>query len=442
MATSGVTTNVSELPESRVRVEAEVAPEEIDKQIAIAAKSLGRQLRVPGFRNGKVPAPIVIQRMGRDAILDDAVRDSLPAWYSAAIDDARIVPIGDPDIDLGEMPTEGKPLTFSIEIGVRPAATLGKYKNLKVGKPSTDVADEAIDTEISELRDRAGRLEAVDRPAAKGDFVVMDFVGSIDDVPFEGGEARDHMLELGSGQFIGNFEEQLEGVSAGDEKTITVTFPDEYQAEHLAGKDAQFAVTVKEIKAKELPELDDDFALEQGHDTLDELREEIRARLAETLEKQSEARFRENALDAAVENATVDLPDALVQARAKELWENMVHTLSHQGINREMYLQIAGKTEDEIVEEAKPDASKHLKREAVLAAIVEAEGIDPTDEELLEALAPDAERANVSAKKLLERVKSGGRLDALKEDVSHSTAIDRLVESATAVDAPAEDPEN
>ena len=166
MATAGVSTSVTELPESRVRVEAEVAPEEIEKRIAQSAKTLGRQLRVPGFRPGKVPAPIVIQRVGRHAVLDEAVRDHLPAWYSSAIDDARIAPIGDPDLDLGTLPEEGKPLTFSIEIGVRPAATLGDYKGLEVPKPPDEVADEAIDAEIEQLRERGGRLDTVDRPPA------------------------------------------------------------------------------------------------------------------------------------------------------------------------------------------------------------------------------------------------------------------------------------
>jgi trigger factor len=431
MATSGVSTSVTELPESRVRVEAEVAPEEIEKRVAQAAKQLGRQLRVPGFRPGKAPAPIVIQRMGREVVLDETVRESLPGWYSAAIDDARIAPVGDPELDLGSLPGEGQPLTFSIEIGVRPKATLGEYKGLKVDKPDGTVSDEAIDAEIEALRERGGRLDTVERPAQQGDFVVMDFVGSMDGVPFPGGEGRDQLLELGSGRLIPGFEEQLEGASAGEDRTVKLTFPQDYGAEDLAGRPAEFAVTVKEVKAKALPELDDDFAVEQGFDTVDEVREDIRARLAEQQAAQAEAQFREAALQAAVDNATVEVPDALVEARARELWERMLHSLSHQGISRETYLQISGKSEDEILEEGKPDAEQALRREAVLAAIVEAEGIDPSDDELLEALAPDAERGNTSAKKLLERIKSSGRLDTLKEDVAQGLAIDLLTDSAT-----------
>ena len=433
MATAGVSTNVTELPESRVRVEAQVAPEEIEKRVAQSAKALGRTLRVPGFRPGKAPAPIVIQRIGRAAVLDETVRDHLPAWYSAAIDDARIAPIGDPDLDMSGLPEEGKPLEFSIEIGVRPKATLGDYKGLDVPKSSGDIADEAIDAEIEGLRERSGRLETVERAAAKGDFVVMDFLGTVDGVPFAGGEARDQMIELGSGRLVGGFEDQLEGASAGDERTVTITFPDDYGADELAGKDAEFAVTVKEVKAKELPDLDEDFAIEQGFDTVDEVRADIRERLVAAAEQQAEVGFRDAALQAAVDNATVEVPDALIEARARELWEQMIHSLSHQGIDRATYLQITGKDEDEIVAEAKPDAEKALRREAVLAAIVEAEGIDPSDDALLEALAPDAERADTSAKKLLERIKSGGRLDALKEDVAQGAAIDLLVESAKPV---------
>ncbi len=197
MAATTISTSVTELPESRVRVDAEVPPEEVEKRIAVAARSLGRNMRVPGFRAGKAPAPVVIKRVGRDAVLDEAVRDSIGAWYSAAIDDAAIVPVGEPQLDLGELPGQGQPLTFSIEIGVRPEATLGEYKGLEVGKREPEATDEAIEEEIERLRDRSGRLETVERPAAEGDFVVMDYKGTIDGVAFAGGEGRDQMVELG-----------------------------------------------------------------------------------------------------------------------------------------------------------------------------------------------------------------------------------------------------
>ncbi|HWM10840.1 MAG TPA: trigger factor [Solirubrobacteraceae bacterium] len=426
-----VVTTITELPESRVRVQAEVPAEEVERRVAQAAKRLGRDLRVPGFRAGKAPAPVIVQRMGRDAVLDEAVRDSLATWYTAAIDAARVVPVGEPQLDMGDLPGQGEPLKFSIEIGVRPKAELGDYKGLEVGRREPDVSDEAIGQEVDRLRERSARLDTVDRPAASGDFVVMDYAGTLDGEPFAGGEGRDQMVELGSGRLVPGFEEQLAGAAAGDDRTVTVTFPDDYPSPELAGNEAQFAVTVKEVKAKELPALDDDLAAEAGFDTLDELRDDIRSRLSEVETAQIESEFREAALDSAVKAAAVDIPDTLVEARARELWDSMLHSLSHQGISRDAYLQIAGRDEDEIVEQSKPDAEQALRREAVLAAIIEAEGIEPTDDEVREAVEQAA--GDSSPKKLLERLKSSGRLDSLKQDLAQRKALELVAESAKAI---------
>jgi trigger factor len=427
-----VVTTVTELPESRVRVQAEVPAAEVERRVAQAAKRLGRNIRVPGFRAGKAPPPVIVQRMGRDAVLDEAVRESIGTWYTAAIDAARIAPVGEPQLDLGDLPSQGEPLRFSIEIGVRPKAELGDYKGVEVGKRDPQVDDEALNAEIDRLRERAARLDTVDRTAADGDFVIMDYVGTLDGTPFAGGEGRDQMVELGSGRLVPGFEEQLQGAAAGDERTVTVTFPDDYGAEELAGREAEFAVTVKEIKAKELPEVDDDLAAEAGFDTLDELREDIRERLSEAETARIEAEFREAALDSAVKNAKVNIPDALVEARAREQWDQMLHSLAHQGISRDAYLRIAGQEEDEIVERAKPEAEQGLRREAVLAAIIEAEGIEPTDDEVLEAVEQAAGDGpgRTSPKKLLERLKSSGRVDALKEDLAQRKALDLVADAA------------
>jgi len=427
-----VSTTVTELPESRVRVQAEVPAEEVERRVAQAAKRLGRNIRVPGFRAGKAPPPVIVQRMGRDAVLDEAVRDSIGAWYTAAIDAARIAPVGEPDLDLGDLPAQGEPLLFSIEIGVRPKAELGDYKGVEVGKREPNVDDEAIGAEIDRLRERSARLDTVERAAAKGDFVVMDYVGTLDGEPFTGGEGRDQMVELGSGRLVPGFEDQLEGASAGDERTVTITFPDDYGADELAGQEAQFAVTVKEVKAKELPEVDDDLAAEAGFDTLDELREDIRTRIAEAETARIEAEFREAALDSVVKNAKLDMPDALVEARAREQWDQMLHSLAHQGISREAYMRIAGTDESEIVERAKPEAETALRREAVLAAVIEAESIEPSDDEVMEAVEQAAGDGpgSTSPKKLLERLKSSGRIDSLKEDLAQRKALDLIADSA------------
>jgi trigger factor len=431
MATE-VQTTVTELPESRVRVQAEVTPQEVERRVAQAARRLGKGLRVPGFRAGKAPAPVILQRMGRDAVLDEAIRESIAAWYTAAIDDAHVVPVGEPQLDLADPPAQGEPLRFSIEIGVRPTATLGDYKGLEVGRREPQASDERIDAELDALRERSARLDTVDRAAASGDFIVMDYAGTLDGEPFPGGEGRDQMVELGSGRLVPGFEEQLEGASAGDERTVTVTFPGDYPATELAGREAHFAVSVKEVKAKQLPELDDDLAAEAGFDTLDELREDIRSRLTDADRTQIDAEFREAALDSAVQAATIDVPEALVDARAREQWDQMLHSLAHQGISRDAYLRIAGRGEDEIVEQAKPDAEQALRREAVLAAIIEAEGIEPTEDEVLETVSQAAQegQSRTSPKKLLERLKSAGRLDALKEDLAQRKALDVVVDSA------------
>jgi trigger factor len=438
MATT-VNTTVTELPESRVRVEAEIGTDELDRRVTQAARQLARNLRVPGFRAGKAPPPVVISRIGRKAVLDEAVRESLAAWYRAAIDDARVVPVGEPDIDIDmeALPDEGQPLHFSIEIGVRPKATLGDYKGLDVPKREPDVSDETIGQELEGLRERTAKLEPVDRPAARGDFVTMDFAGTLDGVAFAGGEGRDQMIELGSGRLVPGFEEQLEGAVGGESRTVKVTFPEDYNAPHLAGQDAEFAVTVRDVRAKQLPELNDELAEEAGFDSLDELRDDIRSRLGEIEGQRIDAEFREAALDAAVENATIEVPESLIEARARELWDSMLHSLAHQGISRDAYLRISGRSEEETIEQAKPDAEQALKREAVLAAIAEAESLDPSEDEMLEAVkeaAPPGDRT--SPKKLLERLRANGRLDALKDDLSQRKALDLVAESAKPV-APA-----
>ena len=226
MAASPVNTTVTELPESRVRVEAEVPAQEVEKRVAQAARSLARNLRVPGFRAGKAPPPIVIQRVGREAVLDEAVRDSLGGWYAAAIGDAHIVPVGEPDLDLSKLPGEGEPLHFSIEIGVRPRAQLGEYKGIEVPRREPEISDEAIAEEVDRVRERSAKVETVDRAAQRGDFVVMDFAGSVGGTPFAGGEGRDQMVELGSGRLVPGFGDQLEGASAGEDRTVTITFPE------------------------------------------------------------------------------------------------------------------------------------------------------------------------------------------------------------------------
>jgi trigger factor len=428
---TAVKTTVTELPESRVRVEAEVPADEVERRMQATARQLGRDLRMPGFRKGKVPPPVVIQRMGRDTVLDETVRGALGRWYLDAIDAAGIHPVGEPSLDLGDLPGAGEPLTFTIEIGVRPIAQLGRYKGVEAGRREPAADDEGIDAEIEGLRERMARLETVDAPAASGDFIVMDHLGTIDGVPFDGGEGRDQLVELGSGRLVEGFEAQLLGAVAGEQRTVKITFPDDYAAEHLAGKPAEFAITVNEVKRKELPALDDDFASDAaGFDTMAELREDVAAKLKEADEGKVEAEFREAVLDAVVAESKVEIPQQLVDARAAELWERMLHSLSHQGITKEAYLRMAGRSEEELLEEAKPDAEQALRREAVIAAVIEAESIEPTDGDLLDALQPTAAQQGTTPEKLRQSLEKTGQLETLREDLAQRKAVELIAGEA------------
>ena len=279
-------TQVTELGDSRVRVEVQVPPDEIEQRLQRTARQLGRDLKLPGFRRGKVPAPMVIQRVGREAVLEEAVRETLSSWYSDAIESAGIVPVGDPKVDLGDLPPQGQALSFSIEIGVLPKARLGTYLGVEAPLREPEVAPEQLDAELEALRERLARLQTVERPSETGDFVVIDYVGRLTGEgapgePFAGGEARDQLLELGSGRLIPGFEEALVGASAGDVREVPLTFPPDYPNEQLAGREASFEVTVKEVKAKELPPLDDDLALDSGFDDLEQLKGDISGHLLE-----------------------------------------------------------------------------------------------------------------------------------------------------------------
>src|ERR1700728_1183425 len=429
MPTALITT-VTELPESRVRVQVQVPPGEIEARLERKARQLGREMRLPGFRRGKVPAPLVIQKMGREVVLEEAVRDTLGNWYADAIETAAIAPVGDPQLDLADLPEHGAALEFSIEIGVLPAATLGHYKGLEVGRREVAIDEEELRREIDGLRERLARLDTVEQPAASGGFVVVDYEGSIDGEPFKGGEGRDQLIELGSGNLIPGFEEGLEGASAGETRTIELSFPGDYANPELAGRGASFEVTVKEVKHRQLPEVDEDFAVDMGFDSVGELTEDIRTRLGDADTKRVEAEFREAALDAVVAGAQIETPDTLVRAKAREMWDRMLHSLSHRGITREAYLQITGREEEDLIDELAPEAAQSLRREAVIAAVVAAEQIVPSDEDLLEVLEPTAEREGMEPEKLREELRASGRLEDIREDLAARQAVELIAAQA------------
>src|SRR6476659_8041843 len=369
---------VSELPDSRVSVEVEVPAADVERAVGRAARSLAREMRMPGFRKGKAPPSLVIQRVGFAAVLEEAIREALPEWYERALLGSGIAPVGDPSVEVVETPQAGgEPLSFKFEISVRPQAALGEYRAL------------------------------------------------------EGGKASDYLLELGGGKLIEGFEEQLAGVRGGETRKVEVTFPEDYQAEQLAGEDAVFTVEVKEVREKVLPELDDDFAAEASEfDTLDELREDIAKRLAEAVGKRAEQDFRIAVIDAAATEARLDLPEELAKARAGERWERVERQLAAQGMNPDAYLQMQGKTREQAIEDSKPEAEAELKREAVLAAIADAEGIEVSEEEMVEALEHSAEHERTTPEKLLKRLQESGRDTMIRDDIRFRKAIDLVAESA------------
>src|SRR3954451_16073339 len=430
-------TTVKELPDSRVRVDVDVDPKDVEGSIARTARQLGQDMKMPGFRKGKVPTEMVVKQLGRETVLTQALESSLGDWYERAMLESGINPVGDPKLDLSDLPEEGNPLKFSIEVAVRPGAELGEYKGLEVGREEPEVPQDAVEGELKRLQEGFARLNPVEREAKEGDVVLIDYEGKIDDVAFEGGTARDYLLEFGEGRVLPELEKALEGAKPGEERKATVNFPDDYPAEEVAGKTAEFDVKVKEVREKELPELNDDFASEASEfETLDELRDHISGQIREILEGQIAERFREAALDEAVKNAKVELPDPVVEARAAEMWRRVERQLKQQGMDADTYLQMQGKTQEEMIEQARPDAEQALKREAVLEAVAKAEGIEVTEEDMLEALQvpPGHEdHGHPEPADALKEIRESGREELLKQDLRMRRALELIAEGANPI---------
>lgn len=430
-------TTVKELEDSRVRVEVTIDPDEVERRISEAAKKLGKEMKVSGFREGKVPPEMVLQKLGRDPVLTEALEGSLGDWYERAMLDASISPVGDPKLDLNELPGEGEPIKFGIEVNVLPAAKLGDYKGIEVGRAEPEVPKEAVEAELERLREGFAKLNPVDREAKDGDVLLIDYTGTIDGEPFDGGEAKDYLLEVGAGRVLPEFEEALKGAKGGEEHTATVNFPDDYQGEDVAGKTAEFKISVREVREKELPELNDEFAAEASEfDTVDELREHVSDRIREYLDQQVAEQFRAASLDAAVANASVDLPAPVVEARSAEMLNRVERQMQRRGMDPNTFFQMQGKTREELVAEAKPEAEQALKREAVLAAVADAEKIEVSEDELLEALQvpPGHEdHGHPEPAEALEELRKSGRDKLLAEDLRMRRALETIAENATPI---------
>jgi trigger factor len=427
-------TTVNKLEDSRVKVDVEVPGEVLEEAIQKTAAKLGTSMKIPGFRKGKVPPEMVIQKAGRGAVMTEAIEESLADWYSDAMLDAAVEPVGNPSINMEKVPAEGEPLEFSIEVGVLPSGKLTDYKGLEVGQEEIVVPPDTIDAELERVRQGFAKLNTVDREARDGDAVLMDFEGKIDGEPFEGGSGKDYMLQLGAGRVVPGFEEALAGVKAGDTVQANFEFPDDYHSEDLRGKPATFDIEVKEVREKELPDLDDSFAVEASEfDTLAELRSHIEERVRGVLEGQAEEGFRQRALDAAAEKVEIELSDDLISGRAGESWARTARQMAQQGVDPDRYIEAQNTTLEELLEQAKPEARLSLLREAALDAVVEAENIEVTEEEMLDALKPPPgheDHGHPEPAEALAELRETGRDRMVERDLKMRKALDVIADSA------------
>lgn len=420
----------TELPEAKAKLEIEISPDLVEHSIKHAVEHMAEEIKLPGFREGKVPPDLALQKLGHEAVFEHAFNESVGHWYAEALAEAAISPIGDPS--LKEMPEyeAGGPVKFVLEVPVRPDAVLGDYAGIEVGRQEHEIPEGAVDRELELMRDRFSTLAETDRAAKLGDFTDIDFLGKLDGEPFEGGSGNDFVLELGSGQFIPGFEEQLVGAKAGDDVEVNVTFPAEYQAEHLAGRDVVFEVKVNSIKEKKLAELTDEFASENlGFETIDELRAEIAKRIEHQVGRESDRQYRFAVLDAVAKQATIDIPKGHIHSRAHELWQELAMSLSRQGIDPRMFLQQQGKTEHEFIETAEDDAELTIRRECTIAALIDTHDLDATEEEMISTIAEDIGEGEEAALQQFAVIKESGGLHQLENEVKMRKALEILVKA-------------
>ncbi|MCY8718002.1 trigger factor [Bacillus sp. S10C12M] len=407
-----------------VEVDAETFKTALDD----AFKKVVKQVSIPGFRKGKIPRGLFEQRFGVEALYQDALDILLPVEYPKAVEEAGIEPVDRPEIDVEKI-EKGESLIFTAKVTVKPEVKLGEYKGLGIEKDDTAVTDEDVQNELKALQERQAELVVKEEGAVEeGNTVVLDFEGFVDGEAFEGGKAENYSLEVGSGSFIPGFEDQLIGLEAGAEKDVEVTFPEEYHAEELAGKPAVFKVKIHEIKAKELPELDDEFAkdIDEEVETLAELTEKTKKRLEEAKENEADAKLREELVLKASENAEIDVPQAMIDTELDRMLKEFEQRLQMQGMNLELYTQFSGQDEAALKEQMKEDAEKRVKSNLTLEAIAKAENLEVSDEEVDAELSKMAEAYNMPVENIKQAI---GSTDAMKEDLKVRKAIDFLVEN-------------
>ncbi|HCW36451.1 MAG TPA: trigger factor [Staphylococcus sp.] len=402
-----------------------VPKEEVDKGLDKAFKKVVKQINVPGFRKGKMPRPLFEQRFGVESLYQDALDFILPEAYGNAVEEAEINPVDRPEIDVTQM-EKGKELIFEATVTVEPEVELGDYKGLSIEKQDREVTDEEFNQAIEDAVSRQAELTVKEGEIAEGDVVNINFDGYVDDEAFEGGQAEGYDLEIGSGSFIPGFEEQLIGLKANDSKDVVVTFPEEYHAEELAGKEATFKCEVNEVKSKEIPELDDELAqeLDESVSTVDEYKEKLRKDLEEAKVNQAEATEKEEAITKATDNAKVDIPEAMVNTELDRMMQEFEQRISQQGLNLELYYQFSGQSEEELKAQMKEDAEKRVKTNLTLRAIADAENIEVSDADVEAEFAKMSEQFGLSVEDIKATL---GNNDILVNDLKIQKVIDLLV---------------
>ena len=421
---------VENLEKNMAKLTIEVAAEKVEDAIQAAYMKEKGKISVPGFRKGKVPRKMIEKMYGAGVFYEDAANTLIQENYAQAVEESGVDVVSRPTIEVVQIEA-GKPFIFTAEVAVRPEVKLGKYKGVQVTKIDTTVSDEEVAAELEKERQKNSRTVTVtDRPIAEGDTAVIDFEGFVDGVAFEGGKGENHPLEIGSHSFIDTFEDQLVGKNAGDEVDVNVTFPEKYQAADLAGKPALFKVKIHEVKAKELPELDDEFASEVSEfDTLDELKTDIKAKIKEQKVNDGKRAQEDAAVDAIIESAKMDLPEAMVDTQARQMLDEFAQRMQQQGLTLDQYMQFTGMTADKMMDELRPQAEKRIKTRLVLEAIAKAENIEITDEKLDEEIAKMAEAYQMEADKL-KSFMGDKEKEQMKQDMAVQEAITFVVDNA------------
>ena len=421
---------VEKLEKNMAKLTIEVSAAEFEKALEDAFLKNKNKISVPGFRKGKVPRQMVEKMYGPEIFYEDAANALIPDAYSKALDECEEDIVSSPEIDVTQI-EKGKSFIFTATVALKPEVKLGKYKGVKVEAAEVTVTDEEVDAKIEKERENNARtIEVTDRPVKDGDMTVLDFEGFVDGVAFDGGKGENYPLTIGSGAFIPGFEEQLVGAEIGKEVEVDVTFPEEYHAKELAGKPAVFKCTVKEIKVKELPELDDDFAQDvSDFDTLEEYKADVRKKVEEKKAADAKAKKEDAVIEKIIEGATMEIPDAMVETQAERMVDEFAQRLQMQGLTMEQYLQFTGGNVQALVEQSKPQALKRIQSRLVLEAVVAAENLTASDEELDAELGRMAEQYKMEVEKLKEMFTEED-LKSVREDLAIQKAVELVTDAA------------